>query len=133
MDKISNLIEIYMSKQFDSHSLYTCKNCDYKGPGKDKLGFLNTPKFLLISFEGEKQKKYLDNSIDLTNYSLSKSKNNKYNLLSYVTKENNKYNAYIKNNKGIWCKYNDENIIKDTALIVENDCIPYIAIYEKEI
>ena len=72
-------------------------------------------------------------SIDLTNYSLSKSKNNKYNLLSYVTKENNKYNAYIKNNKGIWCKYNDENIIKDTALIVDNDCIPYIVIYEKEI
>jgi len=132
-DRVSNLLEAYMSKQFDSHSFYNCKNCDYKGLGKDKLGFLNTPKFLLFSFEGKKGKKYLDNSVDLTNYSLSKSKNNKYNLLSYITKENNKYKTYIKNNKGIWCENNDENIMKENALIFKYDCIPYIAIYEKEI
>ena len=132
-DKVSNLLFLYMSNKFCSFHFYNCKNCDYKGPGKDKLGFLNTPRFLLFDFMGEKVIKILDDYIDLTNYSLSKSQKNKYNLLSYITEENNKYKAYIKNDKGIWCSYNEENIMEENVLIDKNNIIPYIAIYEKEI
>jgi len=132
VDKVSNLFEIYMSKLIDSQYHYNCKNCDYKGLGKDKSGFLNAPKFLLFSFEGEKVIKILDDQIDLTNYILAKSKNNKYNLLSFIAKENNKYKAYIKNDIGIWCAYNEENIIEENSSMLQNNCIPYIAIYKKE-
>ena len=133
IDKVSNLLERYMTKQFDSPFLYTCKNCDYKGPGKDEIGFLNNPKYLLFNFEGEKEIKNLDDSIDLTNYTLTKSANNKYNLLSFITKENDKFIAYIKNENHIWCKFNEENMMEEDVLIIKNNCFPYIAIYEKEI
>ena len=133
IDKVSNLLEQYMSKQFDSYFLYTCQNCDYKGPGKDEVGFLNNPKYLLFNFEGEKEIKTLDDSIDLTNYILTKSVNNKYKLLSFITKENDKFRAYIKNERHIWCAFNEENIMEEDVLIIRNKCIPYIAIYEKEL
>ena len=122
-----------MTKQFNSSFIYNCKNCDYKGPGKDEVGFLNNPKYLLFNFEGEKEIKTLDDSIDLTNYSLADSKKNKYNLLSFITKENEKYRAYIKNEKHEWCAYNEENIMEEIPFIIKYNCIPYIAIYEKEI
>ena len=133
IDKVSNLLELYMTKQFNSSFIYNCKNCDYKGPGKDEVGFLNNPKYLLFNFEGEKEIKTLDDSIDLTNYSLADSKKNKYNLLSFITKENEKYRAYIKNEKHEWCEYNEENIMEEIPFIIKYKCIPYIAIYEKEI
>jgi hypothetical protein len=133
IDKVSNLLEQYMSKQFDSYFLYTCQNCDYKGPGKDEVGFLNNPKYLLFNFEGEKEIKTLDDSIDLKNYTLTKSVNNKYKLLSFIAKENDKFRAYIKNEKHIWCRFNEENIMEEDVLIIRNKCIPYIAIYEKEL
>jgi hypothetical protein len=132
IDKVSNLLERYMSKQFDSAFLYTCKNCDYKGPGKNEIGFLNTPEYLLFNFEGEKEIKTLDDSIDLTNYTLTNSKKNKYNLLSFITKENDKFRAYIKNERNIWCKFNEDNFMEENALIIKYNCIPYIAIYKKE-
>jgi hypothetical protein len=134
IDKVSNLLEKYMSKQFDSNETYNCKNCDYKGPGKDEVGFLNTPKYLLFNFEdyaGEREIKTLDDSIDLTNYSLTKSED-KYNLLSFIIKKDNKFTAYIKNEKHVWCQFNEDNTYKEDVFIIRNDCIPYIAIYEKE-
>ena len=132
IDKVSNLLELYMSKQFDSPFIYNCKNCDYKGPGKDEVGFLNNPNYLLFDFEGEKEIKTLDDSIDLTNYNLSNSKKTKYNLLSFITKENYKFRAYIKNEKHEWCAFNEQNIMEEDFLIIKNNCIPYIAIYKKE-
>jgi len=132
IDKVSNLFEQYMSRQFDSHFLYECKNCDYKGPGKYEVGFLNTPKYLLFDFGEQKEIKTLDDSIDLTDYNLGKSKNNKYNILCFITKENDKFRAYIKNERHIWCEYNEENIIEEDVLIIKYKCIPYIAIYKKE-
>ena len=123
---------VICQKWFDPFFTFNCKNCDYKGPGKDKIGFLNSPRFLLFSFEGEIQTKTLDDSIDLTNYILSKSQKNKYNLLSFITYENNKYKAYIKNDRGLWSAYNEENIIEEIILINKFNIIPYIAIYEKE-
>ena len=134
IDKVSNLLEKYMSKQFDSNETYNCKSCNYKGPGKDEVGFLNTPKYLLFNFEdysGEREIKTLDDSIDLTNYSLIKSED-KYNLLSFIIKKDNKFTAYIKNEKRVWCQFNEDNTYKEEAFIMRNDCIPYIAIYEKE-
>jgi len=133
IDKVSNLLEQYMSQQFDSHSSYTCQNCDYKGPGKDEVGFLNNPSYLLFNFEGEKEIKVLDEFIDLSNYTLSKSVNNKYKLISFITNENDKYIAYIKNERNIWCKFNEENIMEEDVLVTRNNCIPHIAIYEKQI
>ena len=132
-NKVSNLLGLYMSKIFGSCFIFNCKNCNYKGPGQGKLGFLNNPRFLLFNFEDKKRKKTLDDSIDLSNYSLSKSQKNQYNLLSFITKENNKYKAYIKNDRGIWCAYNELNIMEENVFINKNNIIPYIAIYEKEI
>jgi len=133
VDRVSSLLDRYMSKKLGPYSIFNCKNCYYKGPGKDKLVFLNSPRFWLFSFEDEIQTKTLDDSIDLTNYILSKSQKNKYNLLSFITEENNKYKAYIKNDRGIWCAYNEENIIEEIVLINNYSIIPYIVIYEKEI
>ena len=132
IDKVSNLLEQFMSIQFNSPFIRNCQNCDYKGPGKDEVGFLNTPKHLLFYFEGQKEIKILDESIDLTNYILTNSKNNKYNLLSFIAKENDKFKAYIKIDGQMWCSFNEENIMEEETLIAKCNCIPYIAIYEKE-
>ena len=131
IDKVSNLLDNYLSKQLNSNFVYQCTNCNYRGPGKNEVGFLNTPKYLLFDFEGEKEIKTLDDTLDLTNYSLIKNEKNKYNLLSFITKENDRYKAYIKNDKGVWCSYNEENIKEEDVLIVKCNVIPYIAIYEK--
>ena len=131
IDKVSNLLDNYISKQSNSNFVYQCTNCNYRGPGKNEVGFLNTPKYLLFSFEGEKEIKTLDDTLDLTNYSLIKNEKNKYNLLSYITNENNRYKAYIKNNNGVWCSYNEENVKEEDVLIIKTNVIPYIAIYEK--
>jgi len=131
IDKVSNLLDNYISKQSNSSLVYECSNCNYKGPGKNEVGFLNTPKYLLFDFQGEKEIKTLDDTLDLTNYSLIKGGNNKYNLLSFITNENDKYKAYIKNESGVWCSYNEENAKEENVLIVKCNVIPYIAIYEK--
>ena len=132
IDKVSNLLDNYISKQSNSNFVYRCSNCNYNGPGKNEVGFLNTPKYLLFSFEGEKEIKTLDDTLDLTNYSLVKNGKNKYNLLSFITNENDRYKAYIKNDKGVWCSYNEENAMEEDVLIIKCNVIPYIVIYEKE-
>ena len=129
IDKVSNLLDNYMSKQFDSSKCY-CSNCNYKGPGKNEVGFLNNPKYLLFDFEGEKEIKTLDDSIDISNYSLAKDGKTKYNLLSFIANENDKFRAFIKNDKGEWCAFNEENA-KEDVLIVKCSVIPHLAIYER--
>ena len=131
IDKVSNLLDTYISKQSNSSLVYECSNCNYKGPGKNEVGFLNTPKYLLFDFEGDKEIKTLDDTLDLTNYSLIKGGKNKYNLLSFITNENERYKAYIKNDRGQWCSYNEENVKEEDVLIIKNNVIPYLAIYEK--
>ena len=133
VDKISSLLERYMSKKFGPYSTFNCRNCNYKGPGKDKLVFLNSPRFLLFSFEDEIQQKTLDDYIYLSDYIFPRPQKIKYNLLSFITEENNKYKAYIKNDRGMWCEYNEENIMGENVLINNYSIIPYIVIYEKEI
>ena len=129
--KVSDLLKQYMSKLTNySHFTYYCYNCKNYNPGKNEVEFLNSPKYLLFQFEGGKQIT-LDNSIDLSNYSLEKLRNNKYNLLSFIAKENNKFKAYIKIDRHTWTQFNEENIMENNIFITKY--IPYIAIYEKEI
>ena len=103
-----------------------CSNCNYKGPGKNEVGFLNNPKYLLFDFEGEKEIKTLDDSIDISNYSLAKDGKTKYNLLSFIANENDKFRAFIKNDKGEWCAFNEENA-KEDVLIVKCSVIPHLS------
>ena len=49
-DKISNLVNTYITNQKKSYEECLCDNCEYEGPGKDEIGFLNTPKYLLIFY-----------------------------------------------------------------------------------
>jgi serine/threonine protein kinase len=131
IDKVSNLLDIYMSKQFNSSLNYNCSNCNYRGPGKNEVGFLNNPKYLIFDFEGEKEIKTLDDTIDLSNYSFDKDGKNKYNLLSFIVKENDKFRAIIKTNKDEWCAYNEENAKEEDILFAKCSVIPYLAIYER--
>ena len=72
-DKISNIINNYITNQKNSDENYQCDNCGYKGPGKNELGFLNTPTYLLINIEGEnKETINIDDTLDLSKYSLTK-------------------------------------------------------------
>jgi hypothetical protein len=129
--KVSDLLKQYMSKLTKySHFINRCENCKNYGPDKNEVGFLNSPKYLLFLFEGEKQIT-LDDSIDLTNYSFEKSGNNKYNLLSFIAKKNNKFKAYIKIDRHTWTEFNEENVMEQNIFITKY--IPYITIYEKEI
>ena len=129
--KVSDLLKQYMSKLTNySHFIYICKKCKNFSRGKNEIRFLNSPNYLLFQFEGGKQIT-LDNFIDLSNYSLEKFKNNKYNLLSFIAKENNKFKAYIKIDRHTWTQFNEENIMENNIFIT--NYIPYIAIYEKEI
>ena len=130
-DKVSDLLKQYMSKLTNySHFIYICKKCKNFSRGKNEIRFLNSPNYLLFQFEGGKQIT-LDNSIDLSDYILEKFRNNKYNLLSFIAKENNKFKAYIKIDRHTWTQFNEENIMENNIFIT--NYIPYIAIYEKEI
>ena len=130
MDKVSNLINNYISKQDNSEKIYKCEECYYEGPGKKEKGFINTPKYLLISFEGNRDINILNPVLDLTNYSIGKIGPKKYDILAFITKEFDKYKAYIKNEKN-WFAYTDENVAENANPLLDN-CIPYIAIYEGE-
>ncbi len=134
IDTISNLLDNYMSTQFNSSSSFECSNCNYKGPGKNEVGFLNTPKYLIINFDGDKDLKILDETIDLTKYSLTKDGKNKYKLLSFITKqeESNKFGAYIKTEQGNWRLHNENNVGEENIIFVKSNYIPHLAIYERE-
>jgi hypothetical protein len=133
-DKISNLVNNYITNQKKSYENYKCDNCEYEGPGKDEIGFLNTPKYLLINIEGkEKEIKNLDDTLDLSKYSMTKIGKKNYKLFCFVTKENDKFQTYIKNDYNKWCLYTTENSINETPSADTSNCIPHIIIYEAEL
>jgi hypothetical protein len=133
-DKISNLVNNYITNQNKSYENYKCDNCEYEGPGKDEIGFLNTPKYLLINIEGkEKEIKNLDDTLDLSKYSITKIGKKNYKLFCFVTKENDKFQTYIKNDYNKWCLYTTENSINETPSADTSNCIPHIIIYEAEL
>jgi hypothetical protein len=130
IDSVSNLVNSYISNQYNSDVSY-CNECNYSGPGKKEKGFLNTPKYLLLDFgEGEKDIKVLDNEIDLTFNSITNFGSKKYKVFAFITKESNdKYKAYIKKDEKNWFSYSDENTIND-EIVCSNNVIPYLAIYK---
>ena len=130
IDSIGNLVNDYISKQYNSNNSY-CDNCKYFGPGKKEKGFLNTPKYLMLDFgEGEKDIKTLDNEIDLTYNSITNIGSKKYKVFAFITKEkNDKYKAYIKKDEKNWFSYSDENTIKE-EIVCSNNITPYLAIYK---
>jgi len=129
IDSIGNLVNDYISKQYNSDNSF-CDNCNYFGPGKKEKGFLNTPKYLIFDFVGENEMKILDNEIDLTYNSITNIGSKKYKVFSFITKERNgKYKAYIKKDEKNWFSYSDENTIND-EIVCRNNITPYFAIYK---
>ena len=101
--EISNLLFNYMSQSNnDSFSQnFECFKCSYKSPGKVEKIFINTPKYLIIEFVGErKEEKILDDRLDLSSYNLMNIGPKKYSLYAYIFKENSEYSAFIKTT---WC------------------------------
>ena len=131
IDSVSNLIKNYLSEQDNSNNIYNCKNCNYSGPGKKEKGFINSPNYLFIYFEGEeKEIKTLDYNLDLTSYCIGKVGPKKYEIFAFIVKGNDdKYKAYIKNDRGIWYLYNDENSHIQDDISLKN-ITPYVAIYQ---
>jgi hypothetical protein len=133
-DKISNLVNNYITLQKKSYENCQCDNCYYEGPGKDEIGFLNTPKYLLISIEGKDEEiKNIDDTLDLSKYSLTKIGKKKYKLFCFVTKVNDKFQTYIKNDQYEWCLYTTENSINCNTVVNISNCIPHLIIYESEL
>jgi len=133
-DKISNLVNNYLTNQKKLYEYYKCDNCDYEGPGKDEIGFLNTPKYLLINIVGEdKEVKNIDDTLDLSKYSLTKLSKKNYKLFSFVTKVNDKFQTYIENDSHEWCLYTNENTIINNPFVDTSNCIPHIVIYEADL
>ena len=130
MDKVSNLINNYISKQDNSEKIYQCEKCYYKGPGKKEKGFINTPNYLLINFEDKRDTNILNYTLDFTSYSIGNIGPKKYDLFAFIINEYGKYKAYI-NEKDTWYAYTNENVAEKKAPIL-NNCIPYIAIYKGE-
>ena len=133
-DKISNLVNNYLTNQKKSYENYLCDNCKYEGPGKDEMGFLNTPKYLLINIVGEdKEIKIIDDTLDLSKYSMTKLGKNNYKLFCFVTKVNDKFQTYIRNGSHEWHLYTNENSIINIPFANATICIPHIVIYEAEL
>ena len=108
---------------------YICKCQIYAGYGKTEKAFLNTPNYLLLDFEGNiKVGKHLDEIIDLTEYKLTNRGPNKYYLYAFITRNNEQYLAYVKEDT-LWVLYSDETS-KKPADYIPFDCIPYYAIYK---
>ena len=96
--------------------------------------FLNTPTYLLINIEGEnKETINIDDTLDLSKYSLTKIGKKKYNIFCFITKENDKFRTYVKNDQNKWCFYTTENAKINSPTTNTSNCSPYIIIYEAEL
>ena len=131
--KVSHLIENYINSEKSNETQY-CNVCNCKVNVQKVYSFLNTPKYLLIDFEGKnKSSKILETEINLTNYAMSNIGPKMYNLYAVITKndQNQTYVAYIKYNK-VWYKFFDENNVQEglNEEEITNCLIPYMAIYQ---
>ena len=116
----------------DPNKQYNCSKCNENVPGKKEYNFLNMPKYLIFDFEGlEKERKELDEVLDLTQYYLSdKDTIKKYNLFAIIICSNNTYWAYIKEDDG-WFFYSEETM-RATINNLNYNFSPYIVIYERQ-
>lgn len=137
VDMISNLIMEYMSSPQDSsisNNPFLCPFCNYYTTQKESKAFLNTPNYLIIDFYGpHKNKKLLENEIDLGYYLKSNKGPRKYNLYALICKDDNeRFVAYIKNN-GHWLYSYDENKLEECIYESIDQYHPYFAIYKGEL
>ena len=131
INKVSKLIDNYILTQDNSNKNYKCNSCNYIGPGKKEKGFINTPKYLLLSFDKNQDVKSLDETLDFTSYSIGNIGPKKYNIFAFITKgRDDKYKPYILNDDGNWFTYTEENVIEKGVLVSLENCTPYIAIYK---
>ena len=91
-------------------SLNNCDKCNSNAHIKVEKKFLNSPQYLIISFNSNNEKD-IENEIDLTDYILTDKGPKKYQLKSLICKQNGKYFAYIKDNQD-WNLYSGENNVK---------------------
>ena len=75
-----------------------------------------------------KQKKHLDEKIDLTKYKLTDIGPNQYYLYAFIIKYNEQYIAYVKNGSSWISYFNETNSSQYNSLSF--DFIPYYAIYK---
>ena len=126
---ISNFISSPENVSNETKFCYKCNNNSYV---KKEYSFFNTPKYLLIDFEGPKNPKKFEDEIDLTIYSMTNVGPKRYNLYAVIAKSNQKYIAYIKYKK-VWYKfYDDSNVqlVIDEEAEITNCSSPYMAIYQ---
>ena len=109
-DTISNLIRDYMTNSNCDTSYNNCDKCNSNAHIKVEKKFLNSPQYLIISFNSNNEKD-IENEIDLTDYILTDKGPKKYQLKSLICKQNGKYFAYIKDNQD-WNLYSGENNVK---------------------
>ena len=110
---------------------YYCSICNINTFGKSRKKFFTTPQFLLIDFYGEKKtKKYLDDEINLTPYSLENEGPKKYALFAFIYEDQNSdYIAYIKN-EFFWMKYTKDTRVEPYNISSSDTFCPHIAIYK---
>ena len=125
---INDLIKNYFRSIPDPDE-YFCINCNSNNVrGKKQKVFINSPKYLIIYFEGGiKLEKNLEKNLDLTDYILTDVGPKKYELYAFIYEENYKFKAFIKNYN--WKIYSEYNNISDSTLESFNGFAPYIAIY----
>ena len=127
-DSISNLMKNYVSTPKITE--LKCNKCN--GYGVKTQVFFNTPKFLMIIFDGEiKDPKLLDEELDFKNYTLSNVGPKKYKFYGFITKENNEYRAIIRNeHANNWFLFYDMDKISNINFKSSHYYYPIIAIYK---
>ena len=128
-DNVINLIQKSLSGSANQN--YYCIYCMSNTMGIAEKKFLNSPKYLIIDFHGEqKNPKFLDNEIDLSNHIISNIGPKKYKLYGYISEvQYGKFNLCIRGNN-CWKIYSDENKIETYNINNLNSCNPHIAIYQ---
>ena len=134
-DNISNLIKNYRNfpKNKKNDKNLVCDSCSFKGVGKNEYLFYSTPEYLMINFDGiNKKEKILEETISLSDYTLTDIGPKKYRLHAFITKENNEeYNAYIRDKNDInWYSYKDFYSIGNFMFNQNKYYFPNIAIYK---
>ena len=127
-DNVINLIQ--KSLLGNANQNYYCIHCMRNIMGIAEKKFLNSPKYLIIDFLGrEKNPKFLDNEIDLSNHIITNIGPRKYKLYGYISEvQYGKFNLCIRGNN-CWNIYSDENKIETYKINNLNSCNPHIAIY----
>ena len=128
-DNVTNLIQKYLLGNVSQN--YYCIYCMRNTMGICEKKFLNSPKYLIIDFHGEqKNQKFLENEIDLSNHIISNIGPKKYKLYGYISEaQYGKFNLCLRV-KNYWNIYSDETKMETINISNLNSCNPHIAIYQ---